>query len=314
MHFAMVTLGATLLIVGPAEPQQRGLDLKTERISECLITLKHDVDVASEEAGVLVDIPVEEGQAVAKDDLLAQINDAQVRALRDVAQHRLKAAEAEADNDVNIRHAQAAAKVRETEYLQAQEAERALPGTVSGSEMRRLAYSAVEARLAIEQAERDLNIADITVDVQKAELDAADLDVERRKIKAPRDGVVVKRFEQVGEWVRPGDPLVRVISLDTLYLDGSVDAKRFSPADVEGCLVTGTAPRPRGGEAEFQGRIVFASPEVESGANFAVRAEVENPGHLLRPGEFVDMTIHLDRRVPARTAPERTAPIAPSGT
>jgi macrolide-specific efflux system membrane fusion protein len=283
--------------------------VNTETVSNCLITLKHDVDVAAEEMGVLVDILVTEGQVVQKDQQIAQIDDKQAEVLREVARHKLLAAEEEAKNTLNVEHAKAASQVREVELYQAKEAEKAYSGTVSDSEMRRLAYSLKEARLAIGQAEHDLRVAAISADVQRAELQSAELDVDRRKIKSPLDGVIVKQYVQAGNWVRPGEPVVRVISMDKLYVDGYVSAARFLPAEIDKCVVSGTVQLPRGGQEAFEGVIVFASLVIEAGPRFLVRAEVQNkriavrspagttrPAWLLRPGDVVSMTIHLDQR------------------
>lgn len=300
MHLAVLTLGTALAVFGPqaetgsAGPPPSG----AVSVTGCLVTLKHDVDVAAEEAGILMDVLVTEGQEVKKGDLLAQIKDTQVQALKEVAKYKLEAAEEEAKNDVNVRHAEATALVREQDLAMALDANAEAPGSVSSSEIRKLGLALNEARLAIEQAQHDLNIAAKTVSVREAELRAAEDDVQRRKIHSPLDGLVVKRYVQPGVWVKPGDPVVRVISLDTLYVEGSVDASQYAPEDVENRMVTGTVTLPSGRQGAFRGKIIFADPEIQAGPQFLVRAEVDNRDRVLRPGQTPTMTIHLDRPAP----------------
>jgi macrolide-specific efflux system membrane fusion protein len=323
MQVAILTLSATFLIVGPRAEVESGSMLGTETISSCLVTLIHEVDVPAEEPGVLVDVLAEEGQSVQEGDQLVQIDDTQVQTLKEVAEYKRDAAKAEWENDVNVRHAKAAAMVSEAELIQANEANEELRGTVSYSEIRRLALALKKARLGIEQTEHEREIAGKTLQVQEAELRAAEDDVDRRRIYSPLNGVVVHRHVQVGNWVRPGDPVVRVIGMDKLRIEGFLDATRFSPAEVDGAPVSGTVSLPRGRVEEFTGRIVFASPETEAGPQFLVKAEVENPKvnvetaagtrlyWLLRPGDVVDMTIHLDQ-LPASVEPTGASASTPA--
>ncbi|HID76035.1 MAG TPA: HlyD family efflux transporter periplasmic adaptor subunit [Planctomycetaceae bacterium] len=314
MHAAVLAWSAWLLAIGPQGPPAPAGTPQKEVIRNCLVTLKHDVDVPAEETGVLMEIAVEEGQRVRQGQLIARIDDTRAQALLDVAKYQLEVAKEQAGNDVNVRHAKATAEVREQELIQVQEANAEVPGAVSYSEVRRLALALNEARLAIEQAQHDLNVAAKTVLVREAELRAAQDDVRRRKITAPLDGLVVKRYAQVGNWVKPGDPVVRVISVDVLRVEGYLDAHKFSPKQVENALVTGRVNLPGGQRGTFQGRIVFASPEIEAGFKFLVRAQVDNKDWLLHPGQVVDMTVHLDRKLngdAARQSAGRSATSTP---
>lgn len=308
MRFALIAalacgiVGATLL---PAVPQQRrelpyaaGL----ERVENCLVTLIEEAEVPAQVQGVLLDLKVQEGKQVAKDELLAQIDDTQVRAAENVARYELEAAEAEAGNDVNVRFAQAAADVAAAEYQQAIDANRKVPNTHPQAEVRRLLLEHRKYSLQIEQSQHELGIAKVTVKAKQAQLEAATADVERHKIKAPLDGIVVKRYRHVGEWVRPGDPVYRVVRADRLRVEAFLDATRISPDEVAGQPVAIAVKIPRRGkqsEESFQGSIVFVSPLVEAGAQFLVHAEVvnrqENGIWLLRPGLTAEMTVQLKR-------------------
>ena len=74
--------------------------------------------------------------------------------------------------------------------------------------------------------------------VQRPEFEAAEKAIERRNILAPTKGEVVKLFRQQGEWVNPGDPILRLVRLDTLYVEGEIDVKKFEPSQILGCRVT----------------------------------------------------------------------------
>jgi len=90
-----------------------------------------------------------------------------------------------------------------------------------------------------------------------------------------------------------------VLRVDRLRVEGLVLAKELT-GDLVGRRVTLTVDLPGRPAAEFEGAMVFVSPEVNP-VNSQVRvwAEVDNKKLLLRPGLRGNLTIHPD---PAATA------------
>lgn len=301
--FATAAAVVSAAILSPAAGQQRrelpAVRSNAETVHNCLVTLIDETEVPAQEEGSLMDIMVHEGQQVTKEEVLAQIDDRKVRMAENVARYELEAAKAEAENNVNVRYAQAAADVAGAEYQQAMDANRKMPNTHPQAELRRLLLEHRKFSLQIEQSEHELNLAGLTTKVKEAQFEAASTDVDRRKIRAPIDGIVVKRYRRVGEWVRPGDPLLRLVRADRLRIEGYLDATKISPAEVADQPVTIAVALPNGRRESFPGKIVFVSPLVEAGMQFLVHAEVtnrqENGYWLLRPGLPADMTIQLKK-------------------
>ncbi len=284
-----------------AAPDQRakGALVDPSRLFDCLVTPIKDIPVPTQEAGMIKEMKVQEGQDVAKDELLAQIDDSQILMAKKVADKKLEAANAEAKNRVNVRYAEASQKVAKAEFDQAQDTNKRAERAVTVYELRRLQLKVNETDLHIEQASHELAIAGLTADVRGAEAEAAALDVQRRQIKAPVAGRVEKRFREEGEWVKPGDPVVKILQMDRLYVEGCVDARFLTPADVEDRPVIVTIRGPRGQET-FEGQIRFVSYEILQGPKFQVKAVVENRkknGHwILQPGmygEMIEMIVQL---------------------
>jgi multidrug efflux pump subunit AcrA (membrane-fusion protein) len=274
--------------------------------SGCLVTLMGDgdVEVPAQEQGVLMEIPVKEGQVVKKDDTLGQIDDSQAKMAMEVARNQWLSAQAEADNEVSILYARAAFAVAQAEVQQALEANGQQPNTFSRSEVLERQLKARQYELQIQQAQHEKKVNGHKADEKHAELDAAALEVTRRHIKSPLDGIVVKRFRHAGEWVKPGDPVVRLIRADRLRIEGMLsatasDPNHVLPSEIINQPVTVTLAMPNGKQANFHGSVVFANPIVEAGMQFLVHAEVENRQEngfwLLRPGLIVKMTIQRKR-------------------
>ena len=268
----------------------------------CLVTLMNDcgVDVPALEPGELREIPVKEGQVVQHDGLLAQVDDSQAKMAMEVARNQWLAAQAEADNEVSVLYAGAAFKVSQAEVQQALDANAQQPNTFSMSEVLERKLKARQYELQIQQAEHEKKVNSLKADEKHAEFEAAKLEAERRKITSVLDGMVVNRYHNKGEWVKAGDPVVRVVRVDRVRVEGMLSARASGPnhvlpSEIVNQPVTINLDLPNGKQATFPGSVVFASPIVEAGMQFLVQAEVENQQEngfwLLRPGLTVRMTI-----------------------
>ncbi len=293
MQVSTIALAAALALAGP-QPEFSIEDPGI--VNDCLVTLIKEAEVPALEAGQLVEFTVREGQEVKQGDLLAQIDDRQARKLQEIAKYKLDVAEHEANNMVSVEYAQATQKVAQAEYEQAMATNRRQPNTIPQIEVRRYALKVEEATLQIQQAKHDLKTAEMSVGVRQGELDAAELDVEHRRISAPFDGMVEKRSVQEGEWVRPGDPVLRLIRMDRLRVEAFLDGSQISAGEVDNKPVTVEVALAHGRREQFPGKIVYVSPVVEAGSRFLVWAEVinrkENGQWLLRPGQDVRTAIH----------------------
>ena len=107
-----------------------------------------------------------------------------------------------------------------------------------------------------------------------------------------------KRYREVGEWLKPGDPVLQILKTNVVYVQGYMDARRLAPRDVEGRAVTVTVPVPRG-DVVFDGTVVFASFKIDSRGRSLVKAEVKNRRNndhwILRDGMDAVMKIDLKR-------------------
>ena len=338
MQIALIALSTSLLLSGPQQvPTSGGSSTSDEGrypIHNCLTTLIREIDIAAQEAGVLKEVPllvplvpaadgtpqqqqvlngdpqfveIREGMDVKKGQLLGQIDDDLEKKLQEVAEHKLDVAKEEAGNKVSVDYAQAGYDVATKELEQAKDANRRSPNTVVFplGEIRRMALSQEQARLGTEQASFELGIAKVSVSVRKAELDVTDLQIARRKIVSPIDGIVVQRYVDVGEWVTPGAPVLKVISMDYMRIKGSVEASKVSRSQVDKAEVTVSADFLGFGERTFKGKVVFVDPRDvagRQGSRFEVWAEVENkPVGAVRtdrvrlpPGMSVTMHIKLN--------------------
>jgi RND family efflux transporter MFP subunit len=256
-----------------------------------LITLIDQADVAAQEPGVLADIAVREGQMVKAGDLLAQVDDAAAQIAKRRAKTELDIAAKEASNNVKVRYAKDTLATAKTEYQRATASIEKYRKSVTGSEIDQLRLATEQAAHEVEQAEHDVAVAQLNSELKEAELAAAALDVERRRIVAPLDGMVVQIKRHRGESLASGESVVRVLRLDRLRVEGFVSSKQIGATAV-GRPVTVRVDLPERPKAVFSGKLVFVSPEVNPvNGQIRVWAELENQDLLLRPGVAAEMTI-----------------------
>lgn len=272
----------------------------------CLVSLIDEVKVPTREAGVIMKLAIRQGDLVKRGDVLAEIDDDQPQMEKRRAQAEHEQAVAKAQSDVDVRYSVKAQGVAEMTFRKAADSHVRIPGSVTEVERERLKLEWEKTGLQIEQAQLDRSLADLTARSKGVELEAAEKGIERRLIRSPLDGEVEEVFPHEGEWLQPGDPLARIVTVDRLYVEGFVDSARFGPAELRGRPVTVEVTLDNDRVEQFEGQILKIKHRVEGGS-YRVVADVKNRQTggewLLRAGQIVRMTIHSDRTpLPAAVA------------
>jgi len=264
----------------------------------CRVMLIAEVRVPAQESGALIAIPVKDGQEVDEGQQLAQINDSLGRLRLETARTKLDAATQKAGNDIDVRAAQNALEIADSERRRNYQLYK--KNSLPKAEYDRSALQAKQAALQLEQARREMEAATKEAQVEAYNVKAASESIDRHRITSPVGGVVMELYKQSGEWVNAGDDVVRVARMDRLYVQGLLDSSLFNPHEVEGRKVTVSVPVARNEFLEFQGRIVFVSLEKYNAKSYVVRAEVENRGEngrwlLLANEDEAKMRIYLNQ-------------------
>ncbi|MDA1050928.1 MAG: HlyD family efflux transporter periplasmic adaptor subunit [Planctomycetota bacterium] len=286
-----------LAVSAPLLAADSQYDSNRAALPHCQVLLIHDVDVPAEEAGRLLTVNAKEGDYVAKDSLVAQINDRQALLSKVAAELEYSAAQTKADDDVEVQYSIKSFELAETELNNDVEINHRQPGTVPATEIRRKQLERTRAELQIGRSKLDLKVAQMTADVQNAAVQAADDSIQRRRIIAPFSGQVLQVYRQSNEWVNIGEPVLRVVQMDRLYVDGFISGTEYNVVDIAQRPVTVEIALARGRKEQFKGQVVFVNPVVQAGNRYRVRAEVENRQEkdqwLLNPGSTATMVIHL---------------------
>jgi membrane fusion protein (multidrug efflux system) len=96
------------------------------------------------------------------------------------------------------------------------------------------------------------------------------LDIEKKKIASPIDGIVTRLYFERGETTAAGDKFVEIVQMDDLYLIAnvsSVEATRFKQGDVVPFKVEGI-------KDTFKATVMFTSPVIDASSD-TVRVKLE---------------------------------------
>jgi macrolide-specific efflux system membrane fusion protein len=262
------------------------------RVGEALLTLIEQVDLPAKEQGSLADLSVREGDVVKQGAPLGAIEDDQACMAVSKAEREVEVARTKADNDVSIRYARKAYEVAAAEHRRALESVEKFHKSVSATELDQLRLNAEKSLLEIEQAEQEQAIARLVLRQKESELDLARLKLERHRLTAPFTGMVVEVKKHRGEWLNPGDTVVRLVRLDRLRVEAFVPAREFaSRRQEQGVTLIADVPGKK--QATYSGAVVFVSPEVNPvSGQVRLWAEVNNDGLALRPGQTGVLVVH----------------------
>jgi macrolide-specific efflux system membrane fusion protein len=215
-------------------------------------------------------------------------------------------AKAQAESEAELQATIKSKDVAEAELKSAQDANRRSPGSISDNDIRRLRFTVEKIGYEIELRRLERANYGRTAKIKEAQLKAVQVELARRKLVSPLDGVVVERMKHEGEWVQPGETVLKVVRLDKLRVEGFVSADKYSPQDIASAkvLVSVEVPDNRAESGKrietAEGVIEFVSPVVEASGEYRVWTEIENrrdkedKDHwIFRPGTVARMDVML---------------------
>jgi membrane fusion protein, multidrug efflux system len=187
--------------------------------------------------------------------------------------------------------------------LQALRADAELAQTTYERDNRQFAVKAI-SRATLDAARADLKSKQAKVDQQVAVLD-------KKTIRAPFSGRIGINAVDPGQYLNPGDKIVTLQSVGTVYVDFLVAQQqlaRIAPGQAVN-VATDTYP-----DRQFKGKITAINPKVDPQTrNVQVEATVPNPKHELLPGMFTTVWVQAGQVRHAITLPQTAVSYNPYG-
>ena len=257
------------------------------------------VEIRARVEGFLEEMLFEEGTYVAKNQVLFVINQEQYRAKADKARAQLKKDEA-----------------------QERKAQRDL------ERIRPLYAQNAASQLDLDNAVAAYESAVASVAMSEADLFQAEQELGYTIVRSPISGNISERLVDLGTLVGTGGKslLATIVKSDTVLIDFSMTALDYLKSKERNIIIgqkdstrswqpTVTITLPDNSIYPYKGLVDFAEPQVDpKTGTFSVRAEMNNPEHVLLPGQFTKVRLLLDVRENATVVPQKAIIIEKGGS
>jgi membrane fusion protein, multidrug efflux system len=157
------------------------------------------------------------------------------------------------------------------------------------AEARERRYAALLAQKMVTQQDYDITLSELNV--QNANVELYQAQIEKTEIRAPFDGVVGLRHVSAGAYVNAATRIATLQRLDKLKVDFAIPEK-YSGRVRPGAPIHFNVA---GGLRHYTGRIEAIDPRIDAGTRtLLLRAVCDNVDGTLLPGAFANVTLSLD--------------------
>ena len=247
--------------------------------------------VAPKVVGRLEKLLVNIGQEVKNGDLIALLDDLEYQQQVEQARAELDVAKA------NVIDFQSALDIATRELDRAKELRKQQVASESEMDQADTQFRASRAKHAValaqvKQREAALKVAEVRLSYTRIDAAWEDGDTTR---------VIGERYVDQGAMLRPNDPIVSVLDINSVIAAIFVIERDYPHLQVGQTAMITTDAFPA---KTFSGKVVRKAPLLkESSRQARVEIEVENPDRLLAPGMFVRAEIQFSARENATVVP-----------
>ncbi len=145
--------------------------------------------------------------------------------------------------------------------------------------------------------------------VAKATLQSAEARLAKMEIRAPFSGVIGLRQVSVGDYVKDGQDMVNLESIDSLKVDFRVPETFLRRVQVGQSMQLQLDAIPG---KTYDGKVLAINPLVDAaGRSIVIRAVIRNNNAALRPGMFARVRLLTDEKTDSMVIPEQA--LVPQG-
>ncbi len=266
--------GARAQLVDASSPELSTLRERVALVGS--LRAKRQVEVTPKFSGRVIDILVDRGDRVRAGQVLARMED-------DELKQQVRRAEAQ----LELAHASLAQREAELDNVRAELTRTrnlAADGVVSSQQLQQ---SETTERVSIAQS----NVARASVSQAEAELQELRIRLSQTEVVSPSNGVVGQRYLDPGAVVSTTTPIVLILEMSTMVIVVNVPEREFNKIEVgnvAAVLVDAFAGQ------KFEGHVARISPLLDAQTRTApVEIELDNPELRLKAEMFARVDLNL---------------------
>lgn len=233
--------------------------------SDCIIVPHSTAKLGAAARGIIRTITVDRGDRIKQGEVLARLEDSEERSLEHLARIQV-------DDETSITLAEKRIEVAESQakrLTQLSDKSLIAKGDAESAEL-----EAATARLQLKRAKVERELA-------QERLRGAQAAIERKTVRAPFDGVVVRRVLSPGELYNEQDPILVIARTDPLYVETYLPAANLP--DLRWGIAAQVTPETG---QRFSAKVTVIDTVLDSATGtFGVRLEVPNSDHAIRAGQ-----------------------------
>jgi len=304
---------AAAIDVSTAEVVERNTNRSVEVVGSLIA--EDEVTVSSQASGNLADITVDLGSGVRRGQVIARIDQRELKLKVDQAEGTLHQAEArlglrrgekfDPQKQTDVRMAFAA--LERARYDLNASRSLAESGDISRQQLDVYQKTVDQAEARYQAALENVRNLEAIVEEKRAALELTKKQLADTDILSPINGVIKEKAASRGEYLQPGKPIVTIVQIDPLRLRADIPEYAAASVRTGQTMTLAVEAFP---QRSFTGRVVRIGPSLnEQTRALTVEAEVANPANLLRPGMFAKSNLITSKDAVAMMVPRRAVQV-----
>ena len=260
-------------------------------MSTANLRARREVEVATQAAGIVTGVSVEEGDFVRSGQLLCSLDDRDLRIDLELTQQRLAQTRIQLEA-AGIRNDQTTTRLANKRAELERNEEALAQGLLAESEVAVQRHDIQDLEHEVRAVESTVRESRYRIEELESEIEKVELQISQTAVTAPFSGRITERTVELGQSVRVGEKLYKLGAFRPLFADV------FLPEQDSRQARAGQPVRVRLGMGEDEtayGKVERVSPVVdEETGTVKVTARFDPPSAAFRPGAFVRVEIDTD--------------------
>ncbi len=281
--FARTTQASPLPTLPAAGLNVPSLENGVIKIEGAVVTFPDDITVNATAEGTILNLLVDDGTVIEAGTLMIEIDSRLAEKEVVVSEKELKAASLKADDDSNVKYSEAAKEVAMQDVEISKELIKSRAEGLMEGRKKELEFKKASLQVTVSTIEKERDHAD--VGVKTAKLEAAKVQLALRRINAQRTGVVNQVIKRQYSYVRAGEPILNLTSMEKIRVAGTTPPLTESPHLLLNSPARVTIKYAQGKSETVDGTISYVSPKSDGPNQY--KFHVDLPNRLTPDGQYL---------------------------
>ena len=268
-------------------------------ITGAIVSFPDDITVSATAEGTILKLLVDDGTVIEAGKPMIEIDSRLAEKEVVVSEKELKAASLKADDDSNVKYSEAAMDVAMQDVEISKELIKSRAEGLMEGRKKELEFKKATLQVTVSTIEKERDRAD--VGVKTAKLEAARVQLELRRINAQRTGVVNQVVKRQFSYVRAGEPILNLTSMEKIRVAGTTNKLTESPHLLLNAPARVTIKYAEGKSETVDGTISYVSPKSDGPNQYKFHVDLPNRltpdgQYLFRDGMVADIEVRTRSR------------------